>query len=162
MLILTFLCLLLFNVTVFLQLNSRSTRFLINRVLSCCIVVAVYSVWPARHRSRSLSSKPSHRSVLLKLHRVKSNLYSATSFTHSIALHSSLFLFPYISHHSVSRCSLSESLACAQMCLASGTVLGPVVGGVLADTDWRWIFWLNTIPGQICIKRELKRFQYLT
>lgn len=31
---------------------------------------------------------------------------------------------------------------------AIGTTVGPIVGGALADVQWRWIFWLN-LP--ICI-----------
>jgi MFS family permease len=33
-----------------------------------------------------------------------------------------------------------------------GTILGPVLGGVLAVKDWRWIFWMNVpIGGACCI-----------
>lgn len=29
------------------------------------------------------------------------------------------------------------------LCWATGSMAGPVVGGVLADTNWRWIFFIN-------------------
>lgn len=37
-----------------------------------------------------------------------------------------------------------------QVSFAVGSVLGPVIGGAFAVTDWRWIFWFNVPPCGLC------------
>jgi MFS family permease len=35
------------------------------------------------------------------------------------------------------------------LCAALGIVLGPLIGGAFATSNWRWIFWFNVPPGTI-------------
>lgn len=37
------------------------------------------------------------------------------------------------------------------LCWATGSMAGPVVGGVLADTNWRWIFFINLPIGTLAL-----------
>ena len=37
-----------------------------------------------------------------------------------------------------------------QLSAAMGGVLGPLIGGGFATTNWRWIFWFNVPPGGLC------------
>lgn len=38
-----------------------------------------------------------------------------------------------------------------QLSVALGGVLGPLIGGALATTNWRWIFWFNVPPSKYII-----------
>ena len=42
-----------------------------------------------------------------------------------------------------------------QATLSAGVVLGPVVGGVLAVIDWRWLFFVNVPVGVVCTAAAL-------
>ena len=39
--------------------------------------------------------------------------------------------------------TIGMALGINQIALAAGFVLGPLVGGVLTQIDWRWVFWYN-------------------
>jgi MFS family permease len=37
-----------------------------------------------------------------------------------------------------------------QVAFAAGSVLGPVIGGAFAVSDYRWVFWFNVPPSALC------------
>jgi MFS family permease len=42
-------------------------------------------------------------------------------------------------------------IAIILMIYSIGMTMGPVLGGVFADYDWRWAFWINLPVGAVCI-----------
>ena len=66
--------------------------------------------------------------------RIFIGLGGAFLFTNSMAILTTAFV-PY------NQVGLSQG--CFQLTAALGTVLGPLVGGGLAETNWRWIFFFN-------------------
>jgi MFS family permease len=71
--------------------------------------------------------------------RVITGLGAAMLFTNSVAILTTEFA-PY------NKVGLTQGIF--QLCAALGIVLGPLIGGGLADADWRWIFWFNVPPGE--------------
>lgn len=52
----------------------------------------------------------------------------------------------------------ARSAAAWAMAAASSTAIGPLLGGILADTaGWRWIFWLNAPVGALALVLSYRR-----
>ena len=83
---------------------------------------------------------PSNKGYDLIAARVVIGFGAALLFTNSTAILINAFA-PY------GKVGLSQGIF--QMSAAMGMVLGPLIGGAFATSDWRWIFWFNTIPGPL-------------
>ena len=70
--------------------------------------------------------------------RVVIGLGAALLFTNSSAILTNAFA-------PCGKVGLSQGIM--QLFSALGAILGPLIGGAFATSNWRWIFWFNTIPG---------------
>ena len=78
--------------------------------------------------------QPANKGLDLVVARIFIGLGGAFLFTNSMAILTDAFA-PF------SQVGLAQG--CFQLTAAMGTVLGPLVGGGLAETNWRWIFFFN-------------------
>ena len=81
---------------------------------------------------------PENKGFDLIAARIVVGFGAALLFTNSTAILINAFA-PY------GKVGLSQGIF--QLSSAMGIVLGPLIGGAFATSDWRWIFWFNTIPG---------------
>jgi MFS family permease len=76
------------------------------------------------------------------VYRTFQGIGAAFMFANSTPIITDLFIGP----------KLGLAIGINQIALASGFVLGPVVGGLLTDISWRWVYLINVpIGGVGCI-----------
>ena len=96
--------------------------------------------------------QPAYQGYDLVVARVVIGFGAALLFTNSSAILTNAFA-------PCGKVGLSQGVL--QIFAALGAILGPLIGGAFATTNWRWILWYNTIPGlQYYLKDFIHVFIY--